>query len=372
MGLEEKLTKIADVTDVPPASVQTLASYSEVRSVSLKGTSNFVLSSYDKLNTYAANGFIKKITLTDTGDIKVSASLANKSIPLIEKIEGKKFAISDKPFAPTSYAQFTPAAAAKLAASVDLSGPFVDILGSLDGLAALSAAGKLHSLNVTDVSKGTIEISGARAASLVNVISKLPPSFKVKVNGDVSLADAAKLADPAIRTRLANTMTIVDDGTGLTQANVDKIRDILLNVKGITITKPVTSAQYYYLKSPTPALPIIGLISVADTPANLLAQKTNLLSILSGPKTPNLGSIDISGTFSAADALGVGGTQLINYLSTGMRIADTTAQITAQKTQLETLAGTGKIRSLQANDSSDAELKAALGASPLADLVFTP
>ena len=371
-GLEDNLTKIVDVTDVPPASVQTLASYSEVRSVTLKGTANFVLSSYDKLNTYATNGFLKKITLTDVGDIKVSASLANKSIPLIEKIDGKKFSISDKPFAPTSYAQFTPAAAEKLAASVDVSGTFADILSSLDGMAALSAAGKLHSLNVTDVAKGTIEISGARAASLVSVISKLPQTFKVKVNGDVSFADAVKLADPAIKSRLASKMYIVDDGSGLTQANVDKIRDVLGSVSAINITKPVTSSQYYYLKSPSPALPVYGLIPIADTASNLLAQKSGLVNILSGPKSPNLGSIDVTGAFSVSDALDIGNSQLINYISTGLRIADTKAQIVAQKTQLETLANTGKIRSLQANDSSDAELKAALGTSSLNDLVFTP
>jgi len=371
-GIEDDLTKIVDVTDVPPASVQTLASYSEVRSVSLKGAANSVLSSYDKLNSYATSGYLKKITLTDIGDIKVTGSLANKSIPLIEKIEDKKFSISDKPFAPTSYAQFTPAAAAKLAASVDVSGTFADILSSLDGMAALSAAGKLHSLNVTDLAQGTIEISGARAASLVSVISKLPQTFKVKVNGDVSLADATKLADPAIKSRLASKMYIVDDGSGLTQTNVDKIRDVLDSVKGINITKPVTSAQYYYLKSPTPALPIDGTISVVDTASNLLAQKAGLVNILSGPKSPNLGSIDVTGAFSVSDALDIGNSQLINYISTGLRIADTKAQIIAQKTPLETLANTGKIRSLQANDSSDAELKTALGTSSLNDLVFTP
>jgi hypothetical protein len=85
-----------------------------------------------------------------------------------------------------------------------------------------------------------------------------------------------------------------------------------------------------------------------------------------------LGSIDVTGAFSVSDALDIGNSQLINYISTGLRIADTKAQIVAQKTQLETLANTGKIRSLQANDSSDAELKAALGTSSLNDLVFTP
>ena len=369
-AIEDTLTKITDVTDVPPASVQTLASYSEVRTVSLKGTANFVLSSYDKLNTYASSGYIKKITLTDVGDIKVSAILANKSVPLIEKMDGKKFSISDKPFAPTSYANFTTNAAAKLSSSVDLNGSFLDIISSLDGLAALSAAGKLRSLNVSDVTKGTIEISGARAASLASVISKLPPSFKIKVNGDVSLADAVKLADPSIKSRLTSTMNIVDDGTGLTSANVDKIRDILTNVKSISITKPVTSAQYLALKLPTPPLPVMGLISIADTAANLVAKQNNLNQVLR-VGSPNLGAVDITDVFSVSNGLMIGATLIANYISSGLRIKNDKDTILSNQTALETLAASGKMRSLQASDMGDAELKTALNGSILTDLVFT-
>jgi hypothetical protein len=370
-AIEDTLTKITDVTDVPPASVQTLAAYSEVRTVSLKGTSDFVLSSYDKLNAYASSGYVKKITLTDVGDIKVSAILANKSVPLIEKMDGKKFSISDKPFAPTSYANFTTNAAAKLSSSVDLNGSFLDIISSLDGLAALSAAGKLRSLNVSDVTKGTIEISGARAASLASVISKLPPSFKIKVNGDVSLADAVKLADPSIKSRLTSTMNIVDDGTGLTSANVDKIRDILTNVKSISITKPVTSAQYLALKLPTPPLPVMGLISIADTAANLVAKQNNLNNVLERVGSPNLGAVDITDVFSVSNGLMIGATLIANYISSGLRIKDDKDTILSHQTALETLAASGKMRSLQASDMGDAELKTALNGSILTDLVFT-
>jgi hypothetical protein len=369
-AIEDTLTKITDVTDVPPASVQTLAAYSEVRTVSLKGTSDFVLSSYDKLNAYASSGYVKKITLTDVGDIKVSAILANKSVPLIEKMDGKKFSISDKPFAPTSYANFTTNAAAKLSSSVDLNGSFLDIISSLDGLAALSAAGKLRSLNVSDVTKGTIEISGARAASLASVISKLPPSFKIKVNGDVSLADAVKLADPSIKSRLTSTMNIVDDGTGLTSANVDKIRDILTNVKSISITKPVTSAQYLALKLPPP-LPVMGLVSIADTAANLVAKQNNLNNVLERVGSPNLGAVDITDVFSVSNGLMIGATLIANYISSGLRIKDDKDTILSHQTALETLAASGKMRSLQASDMGDAELKTALNGSILTDLVFT-
>ncbi len=138
-----------ELTDVPPSAAQSLTNYPQIYGVNVKGASDQLFMNSDRLNGLISNGFVKTIQLTDSGNVRVGAGQALRSIPLLQKIGGGKIVIADYPTSASSYANFTNAAAASLAGGIRIVASPSDILGSLSGLTALARMGKISTLTLT-------------------------------------------------------------------------------------------------------------------------------------------------------------------------------------------------------------------------------
>ncbi len=145
-----------ELTNVPPSSVESLTTYSQVYGLNVKGSADQLINNSDKLNKLISNGFVKTVQLIDakTGDpvvapggqFSLTAAQASRSIQMLEKVGPGIITISDKKASPSSYANFTNAAANNLVGGLRIVGSATEIQNSLQGLSALARMGKIATL----------------------------------------------------------------------------------------------------------------------------------------------------------------------------------------------------------------------------------
>ena len=145
-----------ELTNVPPSSVESLTTYSQVYGLNVKGSADQLINNSDKLNKLISNGFVKTVQLIDakTGDpvvapggqFSLTAAQASRSIQMLEKVGPGIITISDKKSSPSSYANFTNAAANNLVGGLRIVGSATEIQNSLQGLSALARMGKIATL----------------------------------------------------------------------------------------------------------------------------------------------------------------------------------------------------------------------------------
>ncbi len=148
-----------ELTDVPPSAVESLTSYAQVYGLNVKGTADQLIGNSDKVNKLISNGFVKSVKLIDAksgqpivapgGQFSLTAAQAARSIPLLEKVGPGIITISDKKSSPSSYANFTNAAANNLVGGLRIVGTATEIQNSLQGLSALARMGKIATLVMT-------------------------------------------------------------------------------------------------------------------------------------------------------------------------------------------------------------------------------
>ena len=145
-----------ELTSVPPSAVESLTNYSQVYGLNVKGSSDQLINNSDKLNKLISNGFVKTVQLVDaktgelivapSGQLSLTAAQAARSIPLLEKVGAGIITISDNRSSPSSYANFTNAAANNLVGGLRIVGTATEIQNSLQGLSALARMGKIATL----------------------------------------------------------------------------------------------------------------------------------------------------------------------------------------------------------------------------------
>jgi hypothetical protein len=145
-----------ELTNVPPSSVESLTSYSQVYGLNVKGSSDQLINNSDKLNKLISNGFVKTVQLIDaksgdpivapSGQFSLTAAQASRSIQMLEKVGPGIISITDKKSSPSSYANFTNAAANNLVGGLRIVGSATEIQNSLQGLSALARMGKIATL----------------------------------------------------------------------------------------------------------------------------------------------------------------------------------------------------------------------------------
>lgn len=145
-----------ELNNVPPSSVESLTAYSQVYGLNVKGSSDQLINNSDKLNKLISNGFVKTVQLIDaksgdpivapSGQFSLTAAQASRSIQMLEKVGPGIISISDKKSSPSSYANFTNAAANNLVGGLRIVGSATEIQNSLQGLSALARMGKIATL----------------------------------------------------------------------------------------------------------------------------------------------------------------------------------------------------------------------------------
>ena len=145
-----------ELTNVPPSSVESLTTYSQIYGLNVKGSADQLINNSDKLNNLISNGFVKTVQLIDaksgdpivapSGQFSLTAAQASRSIQMLEKVGPGIISISDKKSSPSSYANFTNAAANNLVEGLRIVGSATEIQNSLQGLSALARMGKIATL----------------------------------------------------------------------------------------------------------------------------------------------------------------------------------------------------------------------------------
>ncbi len=162
-----------ELTDVPPSAAQSLTTYPQIYDLNVKGSADQLFMNSDKLNGLISNGYVKTIQLTDTGNVRIGAGQALRSIPMLQKIGGGKIVISDYPTSPSSYANFTNAAADSLAGGIRIVASPSQILDSLSGLTALARMGKISTLTVTGSNGRQTVIDNLDSSKLSELVGTL-------------------------------------------------------------------------------------------------------------------------------------------------------------------------------------------------------
>jgi hypothetical protein len=177
---QDALTFGANLFNVPPSAVESLTSYPQVTGLEVSGTNDQILNNTDKLTKLISNGFIKSVGLvaSGTGQLLLTAAQAVRAIPILEKlIPGANAAglvsITDKRSAPSSYSNFTDAAASRLRGGIQLSGSASEISNALKGIGALTRTGKISSVTLTGANGSQTVFDNFNAAKLSALTARL-------------------------------------------------------------------------------------------------------------------------------------------------------------------------------------------------------
>lgn len=355
---ENDITNFVDVTNVPIYALSSLQSVSEIRSITLSTNITSLKSNWDLVGAFNRSRPLKDIVLSEKQDIDLTAQDVKKYLPVIEKISGTQFRISDFPFAMTTYGGFTEEAANKLSSAVDLKGTVTDFVKSASGIASLSKAGKLRSLEITGTENSVVPLDIKSALSLASVLNGIKDTLKIQITDKVSLADAALLAQQGIAQSIVGTIAIESDGSDLTSDNVRDAKT--LSNETLTVTRPVGMASAVILSElkVTPTEPLKIQDSVASVLAKSSSSDANLIStILLSDSATMLQATALSGISYAAKIL------------SGIRVSDSVATIQSSITALKAMKTSGLLREIAVpqttSDAAFADLKTTLAADNL-------
>ena len=332
---ENDITNFVDVTNVPIYALSSLQSVSEIRSITLSTNITSLKSNWDLVGAFNRSRPLKDIVLSEKQDIDLTAQDVTKYLPVIEKISGTQFRISDFPFAMTTYGGFTEEAANKLSSAVDLKGTVADFVKSASGIASLSKAGKLRSLEITGTENSVIPLDIKSALSLASVLNVMKDTLKIQITDKASLADAALLAQQGIAQSLVGTITIESDGSDLTSDNVRDAKT--LSNETLTVTRSVSMASAVILSDlkVTPTAPL----KIQDSVANLLAKSSSADAKL-------ISTIVLSDSANMEQATALSDIPYASKILSGIRVSDSFVTIDSSITALKTLKTAGLLREI--------------------------
>lgn len=333
---ENDTASFVDVKNVPIYGLSGLAGLPEIRSISVTTTFDSLRANWDSLSAFNAIKPLDNVTVAGSGDLTLKAQELKKYLPIIEKIEGRQFRITDAPYAISTYANLTQTGAEKLATAIDLTGTVADFAKAASGIAALSNAGKLRSITLTDAASSVIPLDSKTAISLAGSLSTLSAGATIAITDKPSLADAVRLANSALAGRLDGKFDVETDGSDITAQAFSDLAGIENHIASIAVTKPVTlekallvTARNYDLAAP---------IKVEDSAQNVLGIVANQTFTLRDIK--GLHTVTVNGAMPASDAIAVNASALAPKLLSGVRVADSAAALD----QPDVLAGLQSIR----------------------------
>ena len=356
---ENDTTNFVDVTNVPIYALSSLRNASEVRSISLSTNSAGLKSNWDLISAFNKSRPLKNIILSDRQDIALTAQDLKKYLPVIEKIEGTQFRVYDEPFAMSTYAGFTEKAASKLSSSVDLTGSVSDFVQAASGIASLSKAGKLRSLEIKGAEDTVIPLDVQSALSLASVLDGIKDKLKIQITDKISLSEAALLAKKGIAQSLVGPITIESDGSDLTSDNVRDAKT--LSRETLTVTRPVTMASALILTdlAVKPTAPL----KIQDYVANVLAKSATIDASL-------IDTIVLTNAATLPQAVSLKGLSFAPKILSGIRISDEFATIQNGITNLKAIRTAGLLREVAVpaatSDANFATLQSSLAAENLA------
>lgn len=353
---ENDTTNFVDVTNVPIYALSSLQTVPEIRSITLSTNITSLKSNWDLVSAFNRSRPLKDIVLSDKQDIELTAQDVKKYLPVIEKISGTQFRISDFPFAMTTYGDFTEEAANKLSSSVDLKGSVTDFVRSAAGIASLSKAGKLRSLEITGIENSVVPLDIKSALSLASVLNGIKDTLKIQITDKVSLADAALLAQQGIAQSLVGTITIESDGSDLTSDNVRDAKT--LSNETLTVTRPVGMASAVILSDlkVTPTAPL----KIQDSVANLLAKSSSADASL-------ISTIVLSDSATMVQANALSNIPYAAKILSGIRVSDSVATIQSSITALKAMKTAGLLREIAVPQATSDAVFAALKTTLAAD-----
>lgn len=374
---ENDTTNFIDVTNVPIYGLPSLANLTEIRSIAVTTSFDGLRSNWDSLTAFNTKTPLASITIPGSGDLLLTAQETQKYMPIIEKIADRQIIISDAPYAISSYANFTDDAAQKLATSVDLTGSVADLVKGAAGIAALSKAGKLRSMTLTDAGTSIISLPSEAAILLGDSLSKLNTSAKIQITDRPSLEQALKLADLSIPSNsnsfnLVGSFTIDTDGFNITRQNLHVLSAIISKISGISITGKTTLAKI--LDVVDMSFKVSRPVEINDSAIAIADIVSNRSEGFSDTALSAISSISANGSLPLADAGLVNNSKLSTKLLSGLQVSGISADfagdlspsnISDQKSILLALKAKGRLRAISTTDAAPASLLTALDANGL-------
>ena len=372
---ENDRTNFLNVTDVPIYGLPALSNLTELRSIAVTTSFDGLRSNWDSLTDFNAKTPLARINVPGTGDLAFTAQEVRKYLPIIEKIADRQILISDSPFAISTYANFSAAAATKLATGVDLQGTVSEFAKAAAGIAALSNSGKLRSITLTDASSSVIPLDSKTAISLASSLGSLSQTAKIQITDKPSLADAVALAQSALKSRLTGTFDVQTDGTDITSTNLDALDDIKTSISSIKATAPLSLDKTLMLTDRTYRIsPSIRVEDEATNVATIVKTKEANTGFtareLAAIDTVSLVSNDlVDGSLTLADAKAVNDSDLSIKILSGIRVKDTALNLKNGIADLVALKAAGRLRAISIQAPLDAQLPGLLSSNSLSSFV---
>lgn len=373
---ENDVTNFIDVTNVPIYGLTALANVPELRSIAVTTSFAGLRSNWDSLTAFNAKTPLADITIPGSGDLLLTAQETQKYLPIIEKISDRKIIISDAPYAISTYSNFTEAAANKLATSIDLTGTVADLVNGAEGIAALSTAKKVRSLTLTDASTSAISLTSEAAIALGKYLSTLNETAKIKITDRPNIAQATQLSDltdpsktPPSTFSLVDTFIIEDNGSNLTDFQLNALDKIKSSIASVNITAPMNLIKLMGLT----ARPYkISPIKVIDSASAIATEVQNRGT--AGFLTKDLAAISsifATGNLSLNNAKLVNASNLSNKLLSGLQVTDSSANLSSASgiADLVTLKTAGRLRSITSSDTPSNALLTALQTNGLSSFL---
>ncbi len=371
---ENDTTNFVDVTNVPIYGLTGLANLPELRTIAVTTNFDGLRSNWDSLMSFNTKTPLASITIPGSGDLLLTAQETSKYLPIIEKISDRKIIVSDAPYAISTYANFTEAAAQKLATSIDLKGTVADLVKGATGIAALCNSGKVRSLTLTDASTSTISLTSAVAISLGTSLSSLNSAAKIQITDKPSMAQAialSELAKPANSQtstfNLVGSFAIESDGTDITSNGLIAIDAIKSSVASVNITAPTTLDKVLMLTARNYKVSPVKVIDNASAIATIV--QTRGVNGITDTDLAAISSVSALGPLAVNNAKLVNGSRLSSKLLSGLQVADTSATLLSRMTDLVALKTAGRLRSITSSDTASSALLSALQTNGLSSFL---
>lgn len=372
---ENDVTNFVDVTNVPIYGLKALANVPELRSIAVTTSFAGLRSNWDSLTAFNTKTPLANITIPGSGDLLLTAQETKKYLPIIEKISDRKIIVSDAPYAISTYANFTEAAANKLATSIDLTGTVADLVHGAEGIAALCNAGKVRSLTLTDASTSTISLTSKAAIALGDSLSTLGTTAKIKITDKPNMAQAielSELAKPANNESstfsLVGTFVVESDGSDLTASGLITLDAIKSSVSSVSITAPTTLDKVMMLTARNYK---VSPVKVSDSASEIasIVEARGATGFSTGDLAA-ISSIFATGTLDLANATLVNSSKLSNKLLSGLQVSDTSQALLDGIEDLVVLKAAGRLRSITSSDTPSSDLLTALQTNGLSSFLI--
>lgn len=302
------------VSDVLAADAATVAATTGVTSISVADTAANVQSNLSALETLAASTVLASIFFTDTDvpTLSVTETELTSDADALALIAGSY----DLTVTSVAAADAATVAATANVTTVSISDTAANVVANLDELQALSAAGELGSITLTDSGTPTLSLSGAQLATDAGAIAAITGSY------DISLTSV-----------LAGSAATVAAETGVTSVAVsDTAANVVANLAALeTLATDSELASITLIDPGTPTLTIT---------ASQLSSDATALGLISG-------SYDLAVTSVLAANVT---TVAANTYVTSISVSDSSTNVVANLGALETVEAGGQLTAIALTD----------------------